>query len=50
MYTFNIPTGPAGYAEKLAQRKESARNTIREASVVELRTLVTELFPDGTHP
>jgi hypothetical protein len=50
MYTFNIPTGPASYAEKLAQRKESARNTIREASVVELRTLVTELFPDGTHP
>jgi hypothetical protein len=50
MFTFDIPTGPASFAEKLAQRKESARNTIREASVAELRTLVVELFPDGTHP
>ncbi|MBV8214930.1 MAG: hypothetical protein JOZ08_17120 [Verrucomicrobia bacterium] len=50
MLTFDIPTGPASYADKLAERKESARNTIREATVAELRTLVTELFPDGTHP
>jgi hypothetical protein len=49
MFTFDIPTGPASYADKLAQRKESASNTIRETSVAELRTLVTELFPDGTH-
>ena len=50
MFTFDIPTGPASYADKLAQRKESASKTIREASVTELRNLVTELFPDGTHP
>ena len=50
MLTFDIPTGPSSFAEKLAQRKESARNTIRETSVAEIRTLVTELFPDGTHP
>ena len=50
MFTFDIPTGPASYADKLAQRKESASNTMREASAAELRTLVTELFPDGTHP
>jgi hypothetical protein len=50
MFTFDIPTGPASYADKLAQRKASASSTIRETSVAELRTLVTELFPDGTHP
>jgi hypothetical protein len=46
----NIPTGPDSIAETFAERKDSARNTIREASVAELRGLVTELFPDGAHP
>ena len=50
MFTIDIPTGPSSYADKVAQRKESARNTIRVTSVAELHTLVTELFPDGTHP
>ncbi|HYZ71760.1 MAG TPA: hypothetical protein VE641_01695, partial [Chthoniobacterales bacterium] len=46
----NIPTDPAGFAETLAQRKEPARRTIRETSTSELRALVLELYPDGTHP
>jgi hypothetical protein len=51
MFTmFNLPTEPVSFADTLARRKESARNTIRETSVAELRTLVTELYPDGTHP
>jgi hypothetical protein len=50
MFTFSIPTGPAAFAEKLARRKESARNTIHEASVAEVRSLVAELYPDGIHP
>src|SRR5260221_13322735 len=47
---FNLPTEPVSFADTLARRKESARNTIREASVAELRALGTELNPDGTHP
>jgi hypothetical protein len=47
---FSFPTEPTSFADTLAQRKESARNTIRETSVAELRTLVTDLYPDGTHP
>jgi hypothetical protein len=37
-------------AEELAQRREFARKTLREASCEELRALVSELFPDGAHP
>ena len=47
---FSFPTEPTSFADMLARRKESARNTIRETSVAELRTLVTELYPDGMHP
>jgi hypothetical protein len=43
-------TEPTGFAERLAQRKESARRTLRDASIEELRALVEQLFPDGTHP
>jgi hypothetical protein len=50
-YTINmIPYEPSGFAEKLTQRKESARQTLRETSCEELRALVVELFPDGAHP
>jgi hypothetical protein len=50
-YTIDmIPYEPSGFAEKLTQRKESARQTLREASYEELRALVSELFPDGSHP
>jgi hypothetical protein len=47
---FDLPTEPISFADKLAQRKESARRTIRETSAAEVHTLVTELYPDGTHP
>ena len=43
-------TEPSGFADRLAQRTESARQTLRAASSEELQGLVTELFPDGTHP
>ena len=50
-YTIDmIPYEPSGFAEKLTQRKESARQTLRETSCEELRALVSELFPDGSHP
>ena len=50
-YTINmIPYEPSGFAEKLTQRKESARQSLRETSCEELRALVSELFPDGSHP
>jgi hypothetical protein len=45
-----FPTEPAGFAEMLIQRKESARKTLRETSGEELGALVRELFPDSTHP
>lgn len=45
-----MPYEPSGFKEKLTKRKESARQTLREASCEELRALVLELFPDGTHP
>ena len=41
---------PAHSAELLAQRKESARHTLRTASSEELHALVNELFPDGADP
>ena len=41
---------PSNFAERLIQRKESARQTLHEASSEELRSLVRELFPDGAHP
>lgn len=47
---FSLPTEPTNFADILAKRKDSARNTIREASVAEIRTLITELYPDETHP
>jgi hypothetical protein len=47
---FSLPTEPINFADILAKRKDSARNTLREASVAEIRTLVTELYPEGNHP
>ena len=47
---FSLPTEPINFADLLSKRKESARNTLREASVDEIRKLVTELYPDGNHP
>ena len=44
------PNEPSGFSEKLIQRKESARQTLRKTSCEELRALVHELFPDGSHP
>lgn len=45
-----FPSDPSSFAEKLIQREDSARKTIRQASCEELRALVLELFPDGAHP
>jgi hypothetical protein len=47
---FSLPTEPTNFSDVLANRKESARNTLRAASADEIRALVTELYPDGTHP
>src|ERR1700740_2189304 len=47
---FDLPTEPLNFADVLAKRKESARDTLRETSVAEIHTLVTELYPDGNHP
>ncbi|MGA8657569.1 MAG: hypothetical protein WB586_15595 [Chthoniobacterales bacterium] len=44
------PFEPSDFTEKLIQRTESARRTLRQSSSDELRALVRELFPDGTHP
>jgi hypothetical protein len=41
---------PAGFAENLMLRKESARRTLRTASNEELRALVAQLFADTVHP
>ena len=46
MYTSESPD----FAEKLRQRKEAARKTLRRTSTEELHALGHELFPDGTHP
>lgn len=46
MYTFKL----TNFAEKLVQRKEAARQTMRPTSNEELQALGHELFPDGTHP
>ena len=45
-----FPDNMSSFAEKLAQRKEAARKTLRPASEAELHALGHELFPDGTHP
>jgi len=41
---------PAGFDERLALRKESARQTLRVASKEELHALIAELFADSVHP
>jgi hypothetical protein len=41
---------PSDLDEKLVEREESARHTLRRASVQELQELLHTLFPDGTHP
>ena len=41
---------PAGFAEKLALRKDSARQTLRGASKEELHALIGELFAESVHP
>jgi hypothetical protein len=46
MYSFKLTS----FAEKLVQRKEAARQTMRPTSNEELQALGHELFPDGTHP
>jgi hypothetical protein len=48
--TFGFTPDPLSFSETLAQRKESAGRTLRQASAEELRTLIAELFPDKTHP
>jgi hypothetical protein len=46
----NIYPPPSDFAEKLTQRKEAARQTLRPTSNEELHALGQQLFPDGTHP
>jgi hypothetical protein len=46
MFPYEAPD----FAEMLKQRTESARKTLRQTSCEELRALVRELFPDGSHP
>ena len=41
---------PSDLDEKLVERRESARHTLRQTSSQELQELVRTLFPDGTHP
>ena len=41
---------PPSFSETLALRKESARHTLRSASLQELHALAAELFPDGMSP
>ncbi len=48
--TFSFTPDPLSFAETLAQRKESAGRTLRQASPEELCALIAELFPDKTHP
>ena len=48
--SFDFTPDPLSFAETLAQRKESARQTLRAASPEELHGLIVELFPDATHP
>ena len=45
-----FPDNMFSFAEKLIQRKEAARKTLRPTSNEELHTLGHELFPDGSHP
>jgi len=46
MMTFDL----SDLAEKFAERKESARRTLRDVSPKELHDLVLHLFPDTNHP
>lgn len=46
----DFPDNMSSFAEKLIQRKEAARKTLRPTSNEELHALAHELFPDGTHP
>jgi hypothetical protein len=41
---------PAGFADNLALRKESARSTLRQASREELQALISDLFSETVHP
>jgi hypothetical protein len=41
---------PSDFDEKLLERRESARHTLRKTSSQESHELVRTLFPDGTHP
>jgi hypothetical protein len=50
MITEEMMTEPTGFAERLAERKESARRTLRNVSSEELQALFGQLFPDVTHP
>ena len=51
MYAINMyPLESPDFAEKLIERKEAARQTLRPTSREELHALVHELFPDGTTP
>jgi hypothetical protein len=46
MMTFDL----SDLAEKFAERKESARRTLRDVSSKEVHDLVLHLFPDTNHP
>jgi len=45
-----MPFNEPSFSEKLIQRRESVRRTLRKTSPEELRALVRELAPEGTHP
>jgi hypothetical protein len=49
-YTINMSTEPLNFAATLSGRKESARRTLRQVSIEELRALSMELFADRAHP
>jgi hypothetical protein len=46
----NMAPNEPSFSEKLIQRRESVRQTLRKTSPEELRALVRELDPEGTHP
>jgi hypothetical protein len=41
---------PSDFDEKLLERRESSRHTLRKTSSQESHELVRTLFSDGTHP
>jgi hypothetical protein len=49
-HTINMSTEPLNFAATLSERKESARRTLRQASIEELRALAIELFAERAHP